>query len=94
MSLPKQLVQVSLKEADSIEMQLLQSLQLKELQGKPGDDTPPLLWGDKVLFTDVGESKFTQVPHLAQVRSQVKQKGWTAGRMQAQCFYVLQVHLL
>lgn len=75
-------------------MQLLEALQLKDLQGEPGDDTPPLLRRDNVFFTDVGESKFTQVPHLAQVRSKVKQEGWTAGGMQAQCFHIVQVHLL
>lgn len=74
-------------------MQLLEALQLTDLQGEPGDDTPSLLWGD-VLFADVGEGKFTQVPHLAQVRSQVNQEGWTAGGMQAQCLDTLQVHLL
>lgn len=67
-----QLVQVALKEGDSIQMQLLEALQLEELRGEPGDEMPPLLWGDKVIFMDAGEGELAQVPHMAPARSQVK----------------------
>lgn len=90
---PKQLVQVALKEGDSIQMQLLEALQPEELRDEPGDEMPPLLWGDKVIFMDAGEGELVQVPHVAQVRSQVKQESWVAGEKKAQSFCILQAHL-